>query len=204
MTETLSLRFSISLLICGRSECHAKVSFWLFANFLLGCLKDRCRTHCSLPYTQPHWGQSSTAFVLHTTAIELLLCYTSILPWMKPQSQKDLQLSFSADICGEASSDGLDATHHSLYSTHDYCPVETALSPQAQHSYFHTLLLNGGTTSWAEQGQASLPSKSSWRNSSSESTCSPNGIYLSPLFSPPLCFSPVYIRLHSLSIALYC
>lgn len=61
----------------------------------------------------------------------------------------------------------------------------------------HTLFPNGGTTSrtLSEQGQPSTPSKSSWRHN-----FSPDSTYL----SPPRSVSPVYLPLHSFSIALHC
>lgn len=64
---------------------------------------------------------------------------------------------------------------------------------------WYTLLFSGGTTSQtlSQQVRPSRPSTSSWRSSSSNSTCSRNGTYL----SPPS-FSPVYYPFDSLSIAL--
>lgn len=90
------------------------------------------------------------------------------------------------------------ASPHSPRSAHEL--HLTKLSLQAWQSIpWYTLLFCGGTTSQilSEQVRPSRPSTSSWRSSSSNSTCSRNGTYLSPLS-----FSPVYYPYDSLSIAL--
>lgn len=74
-------------------------------------------------------------------------------------------------------------------------------SVQAWQSKLFSYPYGGASWPLSEQGQPCFPSKSSWKHRSTESTCSPKAIYVSPpisthLLSPPL----IVIFLHRLEL----